>query len=154
MHSKRETLISKKVFISLQFILFLVALLLLVACGKKEVKPVSAESQLAQEAFELADTIKKAYVKKDKSTLEEYTTLDGYRELVSAMKSFDSAELTFTPTWVEIRDSQVSLNISWKGTWTVRGKDTNESGLAVFVLEGSPLKLSRIQRENPFRQPE
>jgi hypothetical protein len=109
---------------------------------------------LAQEAFELADTIKKAYVRKDKSTLGEYTTPDGYRELVSAMKSFDSAELTFTPTWVEIKDSQVSLNISWKGTWTVRGKDTNESGLAVFLLEGSPLKLSRIQRENPFRQPE
>jgi hypothetical protein len=154
MHSKRETLISKKVFISLRFILFLVAMLLLVACGKKEVKPVSAESQLAQEAFELADSIKKAYVKKDKSTLEEYTTPDGYRELVAAMKSFDSAELTFTPTWVEIRDSQVSLNISWKGTWTVRGKNTNESGLAVFLLEGSPLKLSRVQRENPFRQPE
>jgi uncharacterized protein (UPF0333 family) len=154
MHSKRETLISKKVFISLRFILFLVAMLLFVACGKKEVKPVSAESQLAQEAFELADSIKKAYVKKDKSTLEEYTTPDGYRELVSTMKNFDSAELTFTPTWVEIRDSQVSLNISWKGTWTVRGKDTNESGLAVFLLEGSPLKLSRVQRENPFRQPE
>lgn len=140
--------------ISLLSILMLTSLLFLVACGKKEVKPVTDESKTAQEAFELADTLRKAYEKNDKSGLEENSTTEGYRELISAIKSFDRAELTFTPTWVEIKDSSVSLNISWKGTWTVRGTVTNESGLAVFVLEGSPLKLSKILRENPFRQPE
>jgi hypothetical protein len=140
--------------ISLLSILMLASLLFLVACGKKEVKPVTDESKTAQEAFELADTLRKAYEKKDKSAIEENTTADGYRELISAIKSFDRAELTFTPTWVEIKESTVSLNISWKGSWTVRGTVTNESGLAVFVLEGSPLKLSKILRENPFRQPE
>ena len=132
----------------------LVLLLFPVACGKKEVKPVTQESKTTQEAFELAEAIKKAYEEKDKSALEENTTADGYRELIGAIKSFDRAELVFTPTWVEIKDSSVSLNISWKGAWTVRGTVTNESGLAVFVLEGSPLKLSKILRENPFRQPE
>lgn len=154
MHSKHEILISKKAGVSFLLIFMLVSLLFPVGCGKKEVKPVTQESKTAQEAFELAATIKKAYEEKDKSALEEHTTAEGYRELISAMKSFDSAELTFTPTWVEIKDSSVSLNISWKGAWTVRGTVTNESGLAVFVLEGSPLKLSKILRENPFRQPE
>ncbi len=41
-----------------------------------------------------------------------------------------------------------------KGTWTVKGKATEERGLAIFVFEGKPLQLARIQRENPFKQPE
>jgi hypothetical protein len=154
MHSKHEILTSKKTGVSFLLIFMLVLLFFPVACGKKEVKPVTQESKTAQEAFELAEAIKKAYEEKDKSALEENTTADGYRELIGAIKSFDRAELAFTPTWVEIKDSSVSLNISWKGAWTVRGTVTNESGLAVFVLEGSPLKLSKILRENPFRQPE
>ncbi|MDQ7786953.1 MAG: hypothetical protein RDU01_05045 [Thermodesulfovibrionales bacterium] len=145
---------SKKVGVGFFMIFMLVSLLFPVGCGKKEVKPAPQESKTTQEAFELAEAIKKAYEEKDKSSLEENTTADGYRELISAIKSFDRAELAFTPTWVEIKDSSVSLNISWKGAWTVRGTVTNESGLAVFVLEGSPLKLSKILRENPFRQPE
>jgi hypothetical protein len=36
----------------------------------------------------------------------------------------------------------------------VGGKRIEERGAAVFILEGSPLKLARVQRENPFRQPE
>jgi len=154
MHSKRGISIFKKAGVSFLLVFMLVLLLFPVGCGKKEVKPVTQESKTAQEAFDLADTIRKAYEKNDKSALQENSTTEGYRELISAIKSFDRAELTFTPTWVEIKDSSVSLNISWKGAWTVRGTVTNESGLAVFVLEGSPLKLSKILRENPFRQPE
>ncbi|MEW6585776.1 MAG: hypothetical protein AB1442_09220 [Nitrospirota bacterium] len=147
-------MISEKMKVALRIVLFLLLLLLIASCGKKEVKQVSQESKTSEEAFELADTIKRAYLRNDRSTLEDNTTPDGYRELISGMKSFDSAELTLTPTWVEIRDSQVNLSVSWKGTWTVREKVTEESGLAVFVFEGSPLKLARIQRENPFSQPE
>jgi hypothetical protein len=132
----------------------LFVLLLLVSCGKKEVKPVSQESKLAQEAFQLAETLKKAYINKDKAVLEENTTADGYKELVGAIRYFDKADLTFTPTWIEIKDSTVSLTVSWKGTWTVGGKMIEERGLAVFILEGQPLKLARVQRENPFSQPE
>ena len=129
-------------------------MLFLVACGKKEVKPVSQESKLAQEAFQLAETLKNAYVKNDRGTLEESSTKDGYRELIGVMKKFDKVELTFTATWVEIKDSSVYLSVSWKGVWTVGTKSREERGLAIFVLEGSPLKLARVQRDNPFRQPE
>lgn len=130
------------------------AIIFLISCGKGEVKKVSEESKLAQEAFELAETIRSAYIKNDRETLERNFSADGYRELIGAIKSFDSAELTFTPLWVEIEDSIVSLNVSWKGTWIVGGKRTEDRGVAVFMLEGRPLKLSRVLRANPFRQPE
>ncbi len=129
-------------------------ILLLTSCGKKEVKPVSPESNLAQEAIVLAETIRDAYVKNDRGTLEKHSTKDGYRELIGAIKNFDSVELTLTPTWVEIENSVVSLHVSWKGTWAVGGKRTEGRGIAVFVLEGRPLRLAQVQRENPFRQPE
>jgi hypothetical protein len=130
------------------------SLLLLPACGGKEAKKVSPESLLAQEAFELAETLKSAYVGKDRSGLERNSTESGYRELIGGMKDFDSSDLSFTPTWVEIQDTTVHLTVSWKGTWAMKGKNTEERGLAVFMFEGTPLKLSRVQRANPFRQPE
>lgn len=129
--------------------------LLLESCGgKKEVKPVSAETKLAQEAFALSEALKTAYVENNRSALERSSTKDAYRELIGVVKAFDRAELTFTPTWVEIRDSSVYLTISWKGTWLVKGKTTEERGQAIFVFEGKPLKLAQIQRANPFKQPE
>jgi hypothetical protein len=130
-------------------------LFFLTACGgDKEAKKVSPESLLAQEAFELAETLKNAYVEKDRARLEVHSTESGYRELIGNMKSFDSAELSFTPTWVEIQDSTVHLTVSWKGTWAMKGKYTEERGMAVFVFDGKPLKLVQVQRANPFRQPE
>jgi len=138
------------------FMSFVVSLLilLLTSCGGKEVKPVSPESKSAQEAIVLAETIRNAYIKNDRETIEKHSTSDGYGVLIGMIKSFDSAELTFTPTWVEVENSNVSLHVSWKGTWVVGGKRTEERGIAVFVLEGRPLKLARVKRENPFRQPE
>lgn len=132
----------------------LVTVLFLTSCGKGEVKQISQESKIAQEAIGLAETIRNAYIKNDRETLEEYSTKDGYRELIGAIKGFDNVELTFTPTRVEIEDSVVSLHLSWKGTWVVGGKRTEERGIAVFVFEERPLKLSQVLRENPFRQPE
>jgi hypothetical protein len=136
-------------------LLFFIASFFLISCGGKEkVKPVSQESKLTQEAFALAETLKTAYIKNDRETLEDNSTKEGYRELIGVIKSFDSADLTFTPTWVEIKDSTVYVTVSWKGTWKVRGKVKDDRGLAILVLEGKPLKLAQVQRDNPFRQPE
>jgi hypothetical protein len=147
MHLRQGILIYKR-------IILLTLIIFLTSCGKGEVKPVSPESKITQEAFRLIETVRDAYVDNDRKTLERSFTEDGYRELIGAIKSFGSAELTFTPTWVEIKDSIVSVNVSWKGTWIVGGKRTDDRGLAVFVLEGRPLKLSQVLRANPFRQPE
>jgi hypothetical protein len=128
------------------------ACLFLAACGK-EVKPVSPESKLTQEAFQLADTLRKAYLRNDRESLEKNSTQGGYRQIAESMTSFESADLTFTPTWVEIQDSTVKLTISWKGTWVVKGKTIEDRGSSIFVLEGKPLKLAQVQRSNPFAGP-
>jgi hypothetical protein len=135
-------------------LIVLISILFLVSCGGKEVKKVSPESKLVQEAFEFAETLKNAYLRNDRISLERNSTQEAYKELIGGIKKFNSAELTLTPTWVEIQDSTIKLTVSWKGTWTVTGKTTEERGIAIFVLEGIPLKLVQIQRANPFRQPE
>jgi hypothetical protein len=133
----------------------LIMIFFLLSCGKQEVKPVSEESKIAQEAFKLAEVIKNAYVKNDRLTIERNSTKEGYQELIGAMKRFDNAELFLTPRKVDIEeDSTVYLSLTWNGTWTVGGKRTENRGMAIFVMEGKPLKLSRILRENPFIQPE
>lgn len=132
----------------------LIVLLLLSSCGKQEVKPVSEDSKIAQEAFKLAEIIKNAYVKNDRVTIQRNSTEEGYQELIGAMKSFDDAELFLTPRKVDIEDSTVYLNLTWNGTWMIGGKKTEDRGMAIFVMEGRPLKLSRVLRSNPFIQPE
>lgn len=135
-------------------ILLLIAVLPLLSCGKKEVKKVTDESKIAQEAIALAEGIKEAYLKRDLAVIENNTTKEGYRELLGAIKRFDKAELTFSSKWVEIEKTSVSMKIVWSGKWVLSGETTEERGTALFIFEGSPLKLSRILRANPFRQPE
>jgi hypothetical protein len=147
MHSKQEILIFKSIVLSM-------LLIFLISCGKKEVKEVSEESLMAQEAFQLAETIKQAYLDNNRKALERNATPDGFRELIGEIKSFDSAELEFVPTWVEIDDTVVKLTVSWKGTWIVSDFTKEDRGIAVFVMEGQPLKLANVLRANPFRQPE
>jgi hypothetical protein len=151
---ERTMLVNKTATKTVSALIGLFLITFLISCGKKEVKPVSQESKLAQEAFQLAETLKDAYTKKDRETFLDNCTNDGYRELIAVIKKFDGAELTFTPTWVEIKDSSVYLSVSWKGVWTLGTKSREERGLAVFVLEGNPLKLAKVQRDNPFSQPE
>jgi hypothetical protein len=138
------------------FIPFVVSLLvfLLISCGKKEVKPVSEESRLSREAIKVAERLRLAYLENDRRMLENNSTKDGYIELIGAIKSFEDAELTFTPTWVEIEDSTVYLTVSWKGKWETEGRFIEERGVVTFKFEGNPLKLSKVYRANPFRQPE
>jgi len=134
-------------------ILLLIAALSLLSCGK-EVKKVSDESKTAQEAIAVAEGIKEAYLKEDLAVIEKNTTKEGYREFLGAIKKFDKAELTFSPKWVEIEKTSVSMKIAWSGKWIVSGQTIEERGTALFIFEGRPLKLSRILRANPFRQPE
>jgi uncharacterized protein YcfL len=134
-------------------VILLCAALLLFACSKKEVKPVSIESKTSVEAFTLADTIKNAFVKKDTETVQRNTTPEGYQDVMANTKPYDSVELSFTPRWVDIDGSQVTLNVSWKSTWTVSGKKLEDRGMAVFRMDGRPLKLTKIVRGNPFVVP-
>jgi hypothetical protein len=135
-------------------VILLCAALLLFACGKKEVKPMSIESKTSLDAFALADTIENAFVKKDTETIRQNTTPEGYQDVMANKKPYDSVEFTFTPRWVDIDGSQVSLNVSWKSTWTAAGQKVEDRGMAVFLMDGRPLKLTKIVRGNPFIVPE
>jgi len=144
------------IFMGLSVSLLCVLLLVfLAACGgKKEVKQVSQESRVSQEAFSVVEQLRMAYLKRDFTVIADYSTAEGYREIIDSLKHFDSADLTFTPRWVEMEKSMVYVNVSWQGSWKV-GKETfRERGMAIFLFEGTPLKLAKIVRGNPFKYPE
>jgi len=131
--------------------LLLLASLLLLSCGgKKEVKQVTQESKAATEAFGVAETIRNAFVKKDSATIQRNATEAGFKDITAGRQVFDSVDITFTPRWVEIDGDKMLVNISWKSTWMQSGRKSDERGMAVFEMEGNPLKLSRILRANPF----
>ena len=132
----------------------LILLVFITACGKKEVKKVSSDSALTIEAFTVAERIREAYLKNEFATLENLSTREGYRSIINARKNFDSAELTFTPTLVEIYGDTVHLYISWNGIWKKGVNVTEDRGLSVFVLKEKPLKLDEIMRTNPFSKPD
>lgn len=134
--------------------LFFAIIALITACGKDEVKPVSPETLVSQEAFSVAEGVRSAYAKKDFSVIRENSTSEGYSDVMDAVKHFDTVDLVFTPKWVDMDNNKVSLNVAWKGIWTVSGETFSERGMAVFLFEGKPLKLSKIVRGNPFRHPE
>lgn len=134
--------------------LLLLACLLLVSCGKKEVKQTTQESKSAKEAFGVAETIKNAFLAKDSATIQRNTTETGFKDVMSGKQAYDSAEITLTPRWVEIEGEQMHVNISWKSAWTLSGRKSEERGMAVFVMEGNPLKVTRILRANPFKMQE
>jgi hypothetical protein len=131
------------------------ALLFIAACGgNKEVRKESRDYRISQEAFSVAEALRTAYAKKDLLGIQGISTREGNKEIVDSIRYFDSVDLTFTPRWVEIEKSKVYLNVAWKGIWTVGGEITRERGSAVFLLEGSPLKISKVLRGSPFKYPE
>ncbi len=122
--------------------------------GKKEVKQVTEESKLAKDAMSVAETVRAAYSNKKFAAIADSSTKEGYKEIIDSIRYFDSVELDFTPRWIEIDKSKVYLNVAWKGAWVVGKETVRERGMAVFQLEGTPLKLSRIVRGSPFKYPE
>jgi hypothetical protein len=133
-----------------KILLLLLFGVLLVSCGKKEVKQVSQDSKMALEAFTVAETVKNAFMVNDDITLKKNSTEAGYRDIMENKKAYDRVELTFTPRWVEIENNQLQVNIAWKGVWVAAGKSTEERGMAVFVMDGAPLKITKVLRANPF----
>jgi hypothetical protein len=134
-------------------IILLIFLMVPSACSKKEVKPVSQESKTAEEAMGLAEKIRDAFVKNDRDSLLRDTTESGFKDIFADGKSFDSVELVFTPRWVDIEQARVTLNLTWKSKWTIQDKQVEDRGMAVFEMEGQPLKLTKIIRSNPFKVP-
>lgn len=155
-HDGEKPVVKRRGIISFAVILLL--LLPLISCGKKAIKPPQ-DVATAKDAITLIEELKVAYLEKKRTKLETLSTKKGYISLIGSIKEFNSAELEFTPKWVDIEGDRVDLQLSWEGIWKVtrgEGPETSyhEKGLAVFILRGSPLRLDEIMRDNPFRQPE
>ncbi|GMR03329.1 MAG: hypothetical protein BMS9Abin21_163 [Thermodesulfovibrionia bacterium] len=116
--------------------------------SKAKVKP-SADSKLTIEALNSIDTLKTAYEGKDwdafRSRLAPVLT-----RKISKEPSFEKTELSFSPRMVDINNSDVMVSLNWMGEWVISGKEKRDRGVAVFVFEGTPLKLIRIDGDNPF----
>ncbi len=120
----------------------------------KEVKPVPPEATITDRALEITERLKEAYTEKDKKRIKDLTTQDGYRDIISLIKEFDSAELYFTPKWFEIKEGTVQIHMAWSGKWEQNKKVIIERGLAIFILQGEPLRVSQISRDSPFSYPQ
>ncbi len=127
--------------------------LLSVSCSKKEVKQVSQESKMSLEAFTLAETVKNAFIRNDRGVLQNNSTEEGFKDITANTQVYDSVDITMTPRWVEIEAEHLLVNIAWKSTWIVSGRRTEERGMAVFKMQGKPLKIAKILRGNPFLYP-
>jgi hypothetical protein len=138
-----------------RFLPLLAALLLLVACGGKEVRQPPEEALVAKEAIAVAEDLRNAYVHRNFQAMRRYATEEAYSDIIRNIKKFRSVELEFTPRWVEVNQdaTEVTLNVSWSGTWTLDGKKESLKGMAVFSLTGKPLKLAGVLRGSPFVEP-
>ena len=127
-----------------------VALFLLLGCSTRdEVKPTE-DSLLTKEAVESIKVIKTAYQEKNRDVL--INRLDeAMASEVTAGLFFEKVEISITPWIVKIKDSRVIVNIDWQGVWNIGGKEKKSRGIADFVFEGSPLKLIRVDGDDPFR---
>jgi cell division septation protein DedD len=122
--------------------------LILLGCGKDQVKP-SADSTLTQQALNSIRTIITAYEEKDRNTLRNHLA-PGIADSILEELSFEKAELSFVPRMVRIIGPAVNINLTWQGTWTIQGNGMKNRGIAVFVLEGEPLKLVKVEGDTPF----
>jgi hypothetical protein len=133
-------------------IIAMLSILVLSSCSKKEAKKMPGpEVKTSNEAFLLLDDLRKAYVEKDDARMKALSTEAGYTELKKEIKPFDSAELKFTPRWVEIKADTITVNVSWEGLWRYQGKETSERGMAVFELKD--MKFNSVVKGSPFLHP-
>lgn len=125
------------------------------ACGsKKKVKQPSTEYLYTTESFNVVDSIRIAYQNKDYVGIRKYCSESAYRAIITSIRPFDKAEIEFTPVLVEIEDDVIKLYVSWNGKWKYLGTETEERGMASFLLKGKPLKVEKIIRGNPFKYPD
>jgi malate synthase len=131
---------------------FIFILLLSFSCSKDNVKP-SEDSILAKDAFSSVDQIKKAYMDKNRLTLQSHIE-SKLSESVIKNLIFETAELTFSPQLVKITESTVTVNLNWRGTWsTTKDNDLKNRGVANLVLDRETMQLIQIDGDNPFLTP-
>ncbi len=132
-------------------IIFILIVLTTFNCSKDKVKP-SADSIMTQSALRAVDVIKDAYQKKNRTTIQE--NLDPILSEAHLKELFfEKAELFFAPRMVRISASNITVHLNWQGTWVVKGMTLKNRGVSSLVFQREPMKLIRIDGDNPFRVP-
>ena len=130
-------------------LLLSIGILTLFGCGGKKEIRLSPDSLVVKEALIKIEEVRIAYEKMDGLTIRK--NLDpALAEMVMRGFIFDKARLSFYPKMVDISRSAVKVNLNWEGEWTIRGKGLKGAGSAVFMFEGKPLRLVKIEGDNPF----
>ncbi len=136
-------------------IIILVLIAAMAAGCSSDAKKPTEDSLIAMEALNMVEGLRVAFQMRDFSSMARYCTRDAYKGITEGLKSFDTAELVFTPKWVEInRDGDaVEMLVAWKGTWKTGEETTEKDGTVLFSIGGDPLKVRKIARFSPFGQP-
>jgi hypothetical protein len=134
------------------YILFILIVLTSIGCGKDNVKP-SADSLLTAKTFDIIDTIKIAYEEKKEYVLKDHLSTQLAKNTAKNLL-FEKAELAFNPRFVRISDSEVKVNLNWKGSWWITEDGKIDSrGVANLVFYRETMKLIYIDGDNPFQTP-
>ena len=121
-------------------------------CAKDKVKP-SADSLLYAETLNSINKIKTAYEEKNKGVLQNHLYHRVAGDIMDNLV-FEKAELSFTLRLLRIKESSVTANINWHGSWWIASNDKIESrGVADLVLERETMKVLQIDGDNPFLIP-
>lgn len=137
-----------------KILLFVFAFAVLAAgCSKKQVKPVPKGAVYYRNASRLISALRKGYIQKDPDIIRSVSTSNGYNQVAPGLGRFDSVKLSFTVTWLNVKDSAMDATVEWNGVWTKGGQKDKENGTAVFELKGAPLKFNAVLSGSPFIYP-
>jgi len=133
-------------------VLLLLIIFTCLGCTDKNIKP-SADSQSATDAFNIINTIKRAYEEKDKAALQNLMDALLAEHTIKGLL-FEKAGLTITPRMVTIADESLKVNVVWSGSWWLtKDKSLENRGVADFVFLKASMKLTNIDGDNPFIVP-
>ena len=129
-------------------------LALAAGCSKKQIKPVPEGAAYFNKANNIVQALGSGYAAKNAPAIKAVSTDKGFNEIVPNFGRFDSAHITFATKWINVGNKNVIVNVAWKGVWTKNGKKDSQQGMAVFELEGHPLKFNSVLTGNPFIYPQ
>ena len=64
-----------------------------------------------------------------------------------------TASHEFSPRLVEIDRDQARVSLNWSVRWGKGGRNKTVTGTSVFLLQGSPPRVFRVEGDSPFRPP-
>ena len=135
------------------YLILLIGVLLLTGCGKDKVKP-SEDYLLSQKIFESLNTIREAYLSKNRSSLRNRVEESLSDSIINAL-TFKKSELMFNQKLIRITSDTVKVSASWQGTWWLSDdREFKNRGIADLIFQRETFKLSGITGDNPFILPE